>query len=400
MLPSLRPLLPSRSAHPRVARSLLLALSGVAALGLAGCGCGDEPDPIVTPLPDDPTPAPQYNRGFYVDMVIDGQNRLWLAYQDREVTALSIAQGSGDPVSFSHSRVDGEARMENGLPVGDFDGGYYAAIAVDDAGMPHACHWNRTADGLRCGSFDGSAWSFVVVDDGGVGQFASMAIVDGRPAVAYYDYEERRLKFARKGDAGWQDEVVDEGAVDADGTAAGATEADVGKYPHLYAEGGDVFIAYYDVANGDLKVAQGGWGSWSSSTWAGSGAGDVGAWPHMSRHGGVTYLSFEDVTNKDLLWGTLSGNTLGTEIVDGGDFVGPDSAIAWVGDEPVVVYHDGVQNDAKLARKSGGAWTLSTVLADGAVGFHNNLAVDASGGVHWVSFNHTTTDVVHQRLGL
>lgn len=371
-----------------------------ASLALGGCSCNDDPDTVVTPIPDDPTPEPQYNRGFYLDMTIDGQNRLWLAYQDRDVTALSIAVGSGDPVTFTHTRVDGEARMENGLPVGDFDGGAYASITVDASGNPHACHWNRTAEALRCGSYDGSAWTFLQVDDGGVGQFTSMAMVDGSPAVAYYDYDAKRLKFAIKGPTGWQDEVVDEGTVDADGTAAGATEADVGKYTHLFVDGGDVMIAYYDAANGDLKVAEGGPGNWSVSTWAGAEAGDVGAWPQLTRHGGVTYVAFEDGTNKDLLWGTRSGSGLDVEVIDGGDFVGPDSAITWSGDVPVVLYHDGVNNDAKMATKSGGTWERTTKMADGAVGFHNNVAVDASGAIHWACFDHTRTDIVHQRFSL
>ena len=378
-------------------RSFLPALALAFA---AGCSCNDGPtDQIVDP-PEPPTPAPQYDRGYYLDMAMDGQGKLWLAYQDREYTALTVGEGTGDPVTFTHRRIDGEARMENGLPVGDLDGGYYATIAVDESNTPWACHWDRDHGTLRCGSPVDGVWTFVVVDTGGVGQFGSLGIVNGVPMVAYYDQTNFRLKLAWKTDTGWSNEVVDEGEIGADATEAAITEPDVGMYADLFAEGGSVRIAYYDSANGNLKVASGHQGDWTVETWAGDGTGDQGQWPRLTSHGGVTYLAYEDHTKQDLLWGTWAGQTLTSEIVDGGDFVGPDTAIAWHGDSPAILYHDGVNNDAKMAIRNGTGWDLSTKMSDGAVGFHNQVVVDGEDRLHWVCFNHSTTDVVYQRFEL
>ena len=376
------------------------ALTSLLLATFVGCDCADGGDDNVIDVSDPPTPAPQYNRGFYLDMARGPDGRLWLAHQDREATALTVAVSSGDPPVFTHTRVDGEARMENGLPVGDFDGGNYATITVDANNVPTACHWDRTGNSLRCGSTDGTAWNFVVVQAGDVGQFASLGFHQGAPIVAYYDYGDLQLVVAWKTATGWQHEVVDEGTLDADGTAAGATEPDVGKYASLFVDGDTVRIAYYDAANGDLKVASGGPGSWDVEVWAGSGTGNLGTWPRLSSHGGVTYVTYSDEDKKDLIWGSWNGAVLTTEIVDGGDFVGPDSAIGWVGDDPIVMYHDGVNNDAKLAVRGASGWTLSTQRSDGAVGFHNQVEVDASGQINWVCFDHTATDVVFQRFTL
>jgi hypothetical protein len=326
--------------------------------------------------------------------------RFWLAHQDREVTALTVAVSSGDPPVFTHTRVDGEARMENGLPVGDFDGGSYATIVVDANNVPTACHHDATAGSLRCGTTDGTTWTFVVVESGDTGRFASLGLFEGRPLVAYYDDGDKQLSVAWRTDTGWQHEVVDAGTLDADGTEAGATEPDVGQYASVFVDGGTVRIAYYDAANGDLKVASGSPGSWDVEIWAGSGAGNVGRWPRLSSHGGAIYVTYSDEDQKDLLWGTWNGNALTTEIVDGGDFVGPDSAIGWVGDDPIVLYHDGVNNDAKLALRSGASWTLSTQRSDGAVGFHNQVEVDAAGEISWACFDHSATNVVFQQFTL
>jgi hypothetical protein len=113
------------------------------------------------------------------------------------------------------------------------------------------------------------------------------------------------------------------------------------------------------------------------------------------------WVAFQDLDKNDLLFGSWNGTGVEPVLVDGGDFVGADAAIAWVSDLPVLMYHDGVNNDAKLARQdSDGNWTISTHMADGAVGFHNNLAVDASGRVNWACFDHTRTDIVFQRFSL
>lgn len=373
------------------ARTQILILSAVLAIGLAGCGCNEPVEPEPTPTPE-PTPEPQYNRGYYLDMDLDSQGRVWLAYQDRDTTSLMAARGTGSPVEFEHFQVEGQGEVIGGLLTGNFDGGNYATIAVDSSDRPHVAHWDREDDRLRYAVRAGGAWDTTNAATSG-GQFASLDLVGGTdPIISYYDGGE--LAVAWKTGDSWDDEVVDAGE-------PGPEEipADVGKYSDLMvASDGTVWIAYYDQANGDLKVASGGPGSWTVQVWLAEG--DVGQWPTLSEHGGDVYVAFLDVENKDLVFGRWTGAALETEIVDDGDFVGADSAVAWIGETAAIMYHDGVDNNAKLAVDDGAGWVVSTHMADGAVGFYNSLLGSESGQLTWACFDHTTTDIVFQRFSL
>jgi len=374
-------------------------------LGAAACSCEEEP--IIEPLEPDPVMDISWNRGFYLDMALDGSGEPWLAYQDRDTTALNIAHGTGDPAEFTHWAVDGHGAAEGGMLVGAFDGGYYASIAVGPSGAVHASHWNRDSDGqLRYATRQGDGWATTVVDYDGVGQFSSIGVRNGEPIVAYYDYDNGSLKVAWKAGDTWANETVDAGEVTQDGTDAGATLADVGKYADLLVDGnGTTHIAYFDDANGNLKVASGSPGTWAISTWYGEGSGRAGAWPNLSEDGGALYVAFQDEGASSVLFGrwtgseltAATGSTTGLTVASR-QFVGPDAATGWLSGTPAIMYHDGVNNDAVLATMGAEGWTSTTFAADGAVGFHNQMVGDASGSLNWACFNHTSTDIHFQRF--
>ena len=367
---------------------VLLALSLVA-LPLAGCDCEDAPEP--EPETEEPTPEPTYNRGFYLDMTLDGSDNIWLAYQNAETTSLEVARGSGDPIDWQRWTVDGEGEVISGLLTGNFDAGNYASIAVDGGGMTHVVHWDKEDDRLLWAMYDGSEWTkFTAADSGG--QFASLGIRnEAEPIVAYYDGG--KLKVATRANGAWTSETVDDGAAASEEEG----DADVGKYADLVvASDGSTYIAYHDATNGDLKVARGYPGNWDIQVWASEG--NVGQWPALSERNGDIYVSYHDVDAGNLMFGHWMGTALEAAVVDSGDFVGADSAHAWFGDTAVIVYHDGVNNDAKLAVAGEDGWEVSTHMAQGAVGFYNSLALSASGELVWSGFNHTTTDIVVQRF--
>ncbi len=378
----------------RSPRFLLLSLSTTALLFAGGCQCDDDDDSTeATPPPQ----ARQYDRGYYLSMAVDSAGRPWLAYQDRDgidegdAPLLSVARGSGDPPEWTTWQVDGAPDRSAAIPTGGFDGGFYAGIAIDASDVPHTTHWNQSDNVLRYATRSGDAWVAEDVESG-VGEFATIAIDgDGSPIIAYYNRSGGDLRVAVRSGSDWDNEVVDAGDGDA---------ADVGRYPNILVEdSGTIHIAYLDVANGDLKVASGGPGNWSVATWASEG--EVGAWPTLSVHQGDLHVAFSDMGNQDLLWGRWDGADLSTQVVDDRDFVGPDSAVAWVGDEPVVIYHDGMNNDALMAVRTGGTdWNRTVHMESGAVGFHNNVALDPGGRLAWACFDHTTTDFVFQRLEL
>ena len=369
---------------PRFSNVLLLTLL----LALAGCECSDQT--VGAPAPD-PTPAPAYNRGFYLDMALDNSGNPWLAYQDRDTTALAIAKGSGDPVTFAHQNVDGEGEVQGGLLIGHFDGGYYATIAIDSGNVPHLAHWDKEGGRLRYATDSGEGWDLATVDTGSVGQFASIGVRQGDPIIAYYDYGAGVLKVAHRSNGIWTTEVVDEGDA--------STTSRCGRYADLFVgDNGTVHIAYQDESLGVLKVASGTPGNWVAQTWYSVPDGTTGAWPNITQQGGSLYASFQDA--EGLMFGRWTGSELDASMVHTGPFIGADSATAWVGESPVIMYHDGVNNDARLAVSSGSGWSHTVHMGDGAHGFHNSLIVASNGQLNWAGFNHTTTDVEFQRFTL
>lgn len=80
--------------------------------------------------------------------------------------------------------------------------------------------------------------------NGGTGQYTSMAVVNGNPAIAYYNNSDGNLMFARNG------------AVDGTG-AWTVTTLDsigiVGNFVSMIVINGNPAISYWDQTNGDLK---------------------------------------------------------------------------------------------------------------------------------------------------
>ncbi|MEE2829651.1 MAG: hypothetical protein VX498_10730 [Myxococcota bacterium] len=361
-------------------------------LVLTGCGCqeGNDDDTAT------PEPAPQYDRGYYVDMALDSQDRIWLAYRNGEKTSLEVARGSGSPLEFTRWTVDGEGEVVGGLLTGNYDAGNYATIAIDSDDSPHIAHWDKDDDRLRYATKNGDDWSTFTIDEAG-GTFASMGILDGSDPIVSY-YADGVLKVARRSNGAWTSEVVDEGEDLDPGNGGEVTPADVGKYSDLLvAADGMVYIAYYDAAHGDLKVARGVPGNWNLSIW--SSEGNVGQWPALTEHQGIIHVSYSDVgQSSQLIFGRWTGSQLETELVDDADFVGADSAHSWVGDTAVIMYHDGVNNDAKIAVQEDDGWDVTTHMNTGAVGFFNSLATDSAGRLNWACFDHTSTDIIVQRF--
>jgi len=378
-----------------------LALGAAFGPGCAGCGEPIDDGPDLTPAPDDDdTEAPQYNRGYYLDMALDSEDRPWLAFREAEFGYLQVARGTGDPAVFDTVwDVDGQPDTSGPIPSGGFQGGYYASIAIDDSNAPHVAHWNQEDGGLRYATLVGDTWEAEDVETGEVGQFTDIILVDNLPFISYYDYGSGALRVARKTSTGWQSEEVDAGDVGADAVEAGLEAPDVGLYTNLFEDAsGQIWLAYYDRANGDLKVARGGFGSWSVVATLGAGE-DTGAWPTLTEGGGEVYVAFQNLTTHNLWWGELS--SVSAEAIDEGTFTGADSSIVWVDGNAVIVYQDSQNNDAKIAIQDGaGGWTLSTHMADGAVGFHNSVEVDSGGRLNWACFDHTRTDFVFQRFAL
>jgi hypothetical protein len=127
------------------------------------------------------------------------------------------------------------------------DVGMHSSLVVVN-GNPAIAYYDATRGNLlfkRALDADGTTWDEVMVLDNAnlTGEFPSMKIVNGNPAIAYHEFTSSKLKYIR--------------ANDANGTSWGApiiVENNwlVGEYAHLEVVNGNPAIAFYNSLTGDL----------------------------------------------------------------------------------------------------------------------------------------------------
>ncbi len=167
-----------------------------------------------------------------------------LAFNTNVTTAIRLNRAShadgdawGDPTSTIASRATGEISLAivNGFPaVSFFDPLNYDLVYV------------------RATNAAGTAWDpLVTLDNGGPGdsrgRYSTLLVVDGRPAVAYYNTLSGELMYVRANDASgtsWPEpQVVD-------------TEGNNGRYASMSVIDGRPAIAYYNFTNGNLRYVR------------------------------------------------------------------------------------------------------------------------------------------------
>ena len=132
-------------------------------------------------------------------------------------------------------------------------------------------------------------------------------------------------------------------------------------------------------------------GSWTVETI--DDTADVGQWPDIVIDGGQVYIAYQDVTNQDLKLAVGSPGSWSIETLDAGDYVGADSALFVDGGAAQVVYFDGYNNDVKRVQSSGGGWSAAKVAGDGvALGYHNET-VSLGGTRYAACYDYTNRTV-------
>ena len=218
--------------------------------------------------------------------------------------------------------------------------GRYASIAIGADGLPVIAHYDAVNGDLRVAkctnaACTGTSTLNIVDSPGNVGQYPSVAVgTDGRPVIAYYDVGNGDLKVAKCADAACMS-TINVDTLDSTGNVGEYTAIAIGA-------GGLPVISYFNRTNGVLKVAR--------------------------------------CANADCSGG---GSTLNA--VDSGGTVGEHTSIAIGADGlPVIAYHDGANFALKVAKCadavcSAGTSTLSTVDSGGTLGFNNSIAIGADG---------------------
>jgi hypothetical protein len=260
------------------------------------------------------------------------------------------------------------------------DVGYDTSLEVVN-GNPAISYFDYSNGDLkyvRATNADGSAWNSPITLDsaGAVGRYTSLAVVNGNPAISYYDSTNRDLKYVR--------------ATNADGSAWNSPitldSADyVGLYTSLAVVNGYPAISYYDDSNGALKYvratnADG--SAWNSPITLDS-AGDLGQYTSLAVVNGNPAISYFDRLNGDLKYvraTNADGSAWNSPItLASADYVGLYTSLAVVNGNPAISYLDSTHTDLKYVRATnadGSTWgTPLTPDSAGLVGWHNSLAV-------------------------
>lgn len=259
--------------------------------------------------------------------------------------------------------------------------GQYASHAIIN-GNPAVAYFDGTNTNLkyiRANENKGTSWAApvtAVASASSVGQYTSLTTVNGFPAIAYYDVTAGDLKYVR--------------ATDANGTAWGTpvtVEAtnNVGQYASLVVVNGNPAIAYYDVTNGDLRYIRAtdangtAWGTPVAVTTANN----IGQFASMVVANGNPAIAYYDVTNSDLRYvrsSDINGAAWGTPVaLETTNNIGQYASLKIVNGNPAVAYYDATNLDLRYIRASdasGTAWgTPLAVTSSNNIGQYASLEI-------------------------
>lgn len=393
----------------------LLAL-GLGLVGQLACRNKGEDDPGTTGTGDGGTTGTttepwdrDWGQWLSMGVMADGRPAV-LSYDRTKGGALfSIADTSTNPVTWTREEVDGYTN-ESGRDVGDR--GTFTSMAVASDGTVWAAFHDRELLSLRWARRDPATglWESGSADGGGepngdAGFYTSLALTSSQePVVVHHDETMGSLRVSRWSGSSFSSSVLDAGEATTDGSGA-TVAADVGEYAEILIQDGVEYVAYYDRAQGNLKLAWGTGGSYTVEVvddGGGSrhteGGGDVGQWPSLMVHDGKLWIAYQDVGNQDLklAWGTPGSWQFA--ILDDGEYKGADTFLFLNGSQPAVLYFDGSGNDLRVATAVGSEWTREKLAGDeGALGFHN-AAVTAGGNTWVASYDYTAREVWFRKL--
>ena len=224
-----------------------------------------------------------------------------------------------------------------------------------------------------------SYWEVLTLDSSrDVGRYASLAVVNGYPAISYYDYSNTSLKFIRAKDASGTDWGIPQ-TLDSTGTP--------GSHTSLAVVNGNPAISYFDLHYGTLKFirAEDANGTiWGSPQTLDSSAA-VGQFTSLVVVNGYPAISYYDETNSALKF-IRAKDANGTDweaplTLDSTGTAGQYNSMAIVNGRPAISYHCFSSNRGDLkyiqAKDASGIEWNNPQTVDSAivVGEYSSLAV-------------------------
>ena len=131
------------------------------------------------------------NRGCESSILIDGNDHVYIAYQDRSASKLKIA-------TDKNGQWD-DYTVNTGSHPSDIYPGYMTSMAMDAQGQFHIAHFEEQDDDLRYSTgAPGGPWTTTVVDASGhTGRDPSIAVdAADRPHIVYHTWNGQNLKYA------------------------------------------------------------------------------------------------------------------------------------------------------------------------------------------------------------
>ncbi len=298
------------------------------------------------------------NVGQYCSLAMVGGNPA-ISYYDQTNRALKFARSTttigADAATWRIKTVD------DGLD----EVGAFTSLAVID-GRPAISYYNSTDTDLMyaisanaTGTEAPAIWLKVKVDQnaGVVGLGTSLALVNGKPQIAYYEFFPYRLHYAISRT------VNGDNHADWDYYTATAIEPVGGNFD-LLEVAGKPLVSFYDWDGGSLRLLRSSEaepasaGSWNSSVTVAGGGGfpeDRGDYSSLALIDGRPSLAYHDYEHSALrfahsssLTGASASDWRSIE-VDSGNSVGEHCSLALINGQPAISYYDSTDHDLRYA---------------------------------------------------
>lgn len=197
--------------------------------------------------------------------------------------------------------------------------------------------------------------------------FNSLAVIDGRPAIAYRDDSNGDLLFVRASDTAgtvWEERQILK--------IAGNGAPDVGYYVSLADINGRPAVAYYDGGEGDLNFVRAddsSGASWPAAAVVDGAVENVGRFASLALIAGRPAISYTSPNTGELRFAEAldpEGNTWQTVVVEGApsDYRS-FSTLLEVAGEPAIATTDTSAGVLRFVRRSAGVWSGVSIDQNG-----------------------------------
>ncbi len=351
-------------------------------------------DPGTTVLIDGTTPA-------YVNALLEVDGRPAIAFCDPNNNYSIKYQRATDSKGTSW----GSSIVADGTPA-DFPGynGVDMAIVNGNPAVVNSLFLSKDINFTRASNTTGDFWNSTVTvvsaASANIIQEFDLEVVNGNPAIVYYDSDGKDLYFVRATDAngtGW-------------GTPVSVTSTgDIGNYPSLSMVNGRPAISYYDETNGDLMYIRAndtGGGSWGTPITVFSSA-NSGLHTSLTIVNGNPAIAFSDFTNKRMIYIRATDNNgaaWGSPVLVTSHYA-EQSELLIVDGQPAIAYYTGFgDQDLRYVysqNANGTSWNAHEVLDDGSAAVGNVLSMAIIDGNPAISYqDYTNSDLKYIRASV